>query len=117
MQNIKSFKDLIVWQKSILLNKDIFRLVKTLSKEDIYTIGSQMQRSAVSISSNIAEGFNRGSKKEYVYFLRIAYGSCAELETQLIILSDIYKLKQIENCIALNVEIQKMLNTIIKNFK
>ncbi|QQG41097.1 MAG: four helix bundle protein [Candidatus Levyibacteriota bacterium] len=80
-----SYKDLIVWQKSIELVKCIYQLTALFPKEEIYGIISQIRRSSISIPSNIAEGYRRRSHKEYLQFYAIAYGSALELETQLII--------------------------------
>ncbi|PIR88665.1 MAG: four helix bundle protein [Candidatus Harrisonbacteria bacterium CG10_big_fil_rev_8_21_14_0_10_44_23] len=80
---IKSYKDLIVWQKSMNLVTEIYKLSKTFPKSEIFGLTSQIKRSAVSIPSNIAEGSRRGSKKNFRHFLLNAYGSGAELETQL----------------------------------
>jgi len=82
---MSSYKELIVWQKSIQLVTDIYKLTKTFPKEELYGLASQMQRAVVSIPSNIAEGNDRNSSKEFSQFLRIARGSLAELETQIII--------------------------------
>lgn len=82
---MSSYKELIVWQKSIQLVIDIYKLTKIFHKEEIYGLSSQMQRAVVSIPSNIAEGNDRNSSKEFSQFLRIARGSLAELETQIII--------------------------------
>ena len=79
------FKDLIVWQKSMALTKEIYVLVKRLPKEELYALSDQMRRAAVSIPSNIAEGQGRTSPKEFAHFLSIANGSKAELETQLLL--------------------------------
>jgi four helix bundle protein len=84
-EKIKHFKELRVWQKSIEVVKDIYLVSKRFPKEEIYCLTSQMRRSAVSIPSNIAEGFRRIHRKENKQFLSIALGSTAELETQLII--------------------------------
>ena len=84
-EKIKNFQDLRIWQKSIEVVKDIYILTKKFPKEELYGLTSQMRRSAVSIPSNIAEGFRRYHNKEYKQFLYIALGSCAELETQIII--------------------------------
>lgn len=73
---VNSYKELIAYKKSYELAKIIYSITKMFPKEEIYGMSSQMRRSAV---SNIAEGYRRGSK-EYVQFLRIALGSCAELE-------------------------------------
>jgi len=84
-EKIKNFQDLRIWQKGIEVVKDIYILTKKFPKEELYGLTSQMRRSAVSIPSNIAEGFRRYHNKEYKQFLYIALGSCAELETQIII--------------------------------
>jgi four helix bundle protein len=82
---IQNFKDLRIWQEGIKLVKDIYLLTKNFPKDEIYVITSQMRRCAVSIPSNIAEGFRRYHNKEYKQFLYITLGSCAELETQVMI--------------------------------
>ena len=81
---IESFKDLIVWQKSMSLVKEVYVITSNFPKSEIYGLTSQMRRAAVSIPSNIAEGKKRKTKNDYVQFLRIANGSAAELETQLL---------------------------------
>lgn len=80
---MSSYKDLIVWQKSMQLVKMIYQLSEHFPKQEIYGLTSQMRRCAVSIPSNIAEGSRRGSRKDYRQFLLIAYGSASELETPL----------------------------------
>ena len=110
---INSYKDLIVWQKSLILVKEVYKITELLPKNEVFGLISQMRRSAVSIPSNIAEGRQRSSRKDFVQFLRIAQGSCAELETQLLITKDIYpEIKQgkIEESVT---EIQKMLSSMI----
>lgn len=87
---IQSYKELIVWQKSIELVKDIYHLTDQYPKSELYCLISQMRRAAISIASNIAEGYKRRQLGEYVQFLGIANGSAAELETQIIISKDIY---------------------------
>ena len=113
---IKDYKDLIVWQKSMDLVVEIYRLIKKLPKEEIYGISDQMRRSAVSIPSNIAEGYNRVSVKEYVRFLYMIKGSRAELETQIFICIRLGYLTESDCEIALNLltEISKMLTSIIQ---
>ncbi len=103
-----SFKDLIVWQKSRMLVKMVYGVCATLPKSEEYGICSQARRSSVSIPSNIAEGYRRRNLKEYLQFLGIAAGSSAELETQLILIEDIYNVStKIE--LDLLDEVQKML--------
>ena len=80
---IKKSRELDVWKLSMEIIVDIYEYTKTFPKEEIYGLVSQMRRAAVSIASNIAEGFNRYHNKEYRQFLYIALGSCAELETQI----------------------------------
>ena len=115
-EKIKNFQDLRIWQKGIEVVKDVYILTKKFPKEELYGLTSQMRRSAVSIPSNIAEGFKRYHNKEYKQFLYIAMGSCAELETQIIItyeldyLDDTNKIKIIEKLKY----ICRMINQLIK---
>jgi len=88
-EKIKIFQDLRIWQIGIEVVKNIYILTKKLPKEELYGLTSQMRRSAVSIPSNIAEGFRRYHNKEYKQFLYTALGSCAELETQIIIANEL----------------------------
>ena len=109
------FKELKVWQKSIDLVKEIYNLTKLLPLEEKYDLSSQMRRAAISISSNIAEGNSRNTKKEYVNFLGISRGSNSELWTQLIICNELGYLneKETEKAISLCEEISKMINSMI----
>lgn len=84
-KTIKSFRDLKIWKEGIEVVKKVYNITKKFPKEEQYGLSSQMRRAAVSIPSNIAEGFRRKHNKEYIQFLNIALGSCAELETQLVI--------------------------------
>jgi len=85
---VRDYKELIAYQKSYELVLLVYRLSGSFPKEEIYGLTSQIRRAAVSIPSNIAEGFMRGSK-EYAQFLKIALGSAAELETQVSISKDL----------------------------
>lgn len=82
---IKDYKDLIVWQKGIEIVDNIYSITNKFPKAEIYGLASQMNRAAISIPSNIAEGFVRHHPKEYRQFLYISLGSCAELDTQIVI--------------------------------
>jgi len=82
---VRSYKELDVWTKGMEVVNHIYAITEEFPSKELYGLAAQMQRSAVSIPSNIAEGFARGHTAEYVQFLRIALGSRAELETQLII--------------------------------
>jgi len=81
-QQIKTYRDLVVWQKSMALVTDVYKTTKSFPKDETYGIVSQMRRCAVSIPSNIAEGYGRNSSSDYVRFLRMAMGSLYELQTQ-----------------------------------
>lgn len=109
---INSYKDLLVWQKSIELCDLIYGLVKLLPVEERFALADQMRRAVVSVPSNIAEGYCRKSTGDYIRFLRIAFGSLAELETQIIFC---HRRKYFQNEVVLTeIEIlMKMLNSLI----
>jgi len=111
---VTHYKQLIVWQKSMELVKEIYLISNSFPTEEKYGLASQMRRAAVSIPSNIAEGYRRGTK-EYKHFLSISDGSTAELETQLLIAENLYHHIQYKNAFSLITEIQKILSTIIRN--
>ena len=77
-----SFKNLKVWQKSMELVKLVYELTKSFPKEEVYGLNSQMRRAAISVASNISEGSQRTSDKEFEHFILMSRGSLAELETQ-----------------------------------
>jgi four helix bundle protein len=83
MNQIKSHKDLKVWQESMTLVVTIYKATENFPKQEIYGLTSQIRRATVSILSNIAEGAGRKGKKEFIRFLYIALGSLSEVETQL----------------------------------
>ena len=97
------------------LVKELYQISHSFPKEEIYGITSQMRRAAVSIPSNIAEGYGRGHEKELIQFLYIALGSASELETQLIICKEIAYLteEEFDRLNSLNIEIVKMLSSLI----
>src|SRR5680860_1287225 len=97
---LTSFKELIVWQKAMELAREIYDISKKLPPEEMYSLSSQIKRSAISIPSNIAEGHKRGTK-DFVRFLVISYGSSAELETQLILCSSIYPKINVDKALSL----------------
>ena len=113
---VRCYRDLIVWQKAMELAVEIYKLVKKLPKEELYTLSDQMRRAVVSIPSNIAEGQARNSTKEFIQFLSIARGSNAELETQLLLCVKIEYLADmdIKQSMQLIEEIRKMLHALIK---
>lgn len=112
---VNSYKELVVWQRAMELVVAVYELTEKFPKEEIYGLTSQMRRAVVSIPSNIAEGRSRGTRKDFTQFLRIAYGSGAELETQIDIIKALPQTKSL-NCDkvdSLLCEVMKMLNTII----
>ena len=84
-RKVKSYKDLQVWQKGIEITDYVYEITSFFPNEERYGLTSQLQRAAISIPANIAEGFGRHSRKEFIQFCRIALGSCSELETHLLI--------------------------------
>ena len=112
---IRSYQDLIVWQKSMEMVKLIYSLTKRLPKEETYGLSDQLRRAAVSIPSNIAEGAGRFNTKDYVHFLRIARGSKNEIETQLLICEQLGYLSKEDISVSLQLcdEIGKMLNAML----
>lgn len=116
---VLDYKELIIWQKSMDLVSEVYKLVKKLPREENYALSDQIRRSAVSIPSNIAEGNSRDSTREYNYFLSVARGSIAELETQLFLTERIGYLESddLKNAFDLITEIRKMLTKIKQNLR
>lgn len=109
----KSFRELIVWQKAKIVALETYTLTSAFPKEEIYGLTSQMRRAAISISSNIAEGYNRFHEKEKKQFLAIAYGSGSELESQIEIAKELFPehdYSKIEDSLS---EVMKILNSFL----
>lgn len=113
---IHSYKELIVWQRAMELVAETYSVTEVFPKEEMYGLVSQMRRAAVSIPSNIAEGRHRGTKKEFIQFLRIALGSMGELETQMEIAKMLPKTKRLnfEKMNDLILEVERMLRSMIQ---
>lgn len=109
-----SYKNLIVWQKSVLLVKQIYQITQKFPSDEKFGLVSQMRRAAVPVPSNIAEGQARRTTGDYIHFVSNAEGSLAELETQLIIAIELNfcPKNEAENSFALMLEIRKMLNAL-----
>ena len=104
----KSYRDLIVWQQAFLITEEVYKLTQKLPSSERFGLISQLQRCAVSIPSNIAEGQQRNGPKEFKQFLGIARGSAAELSTQLLLVNKIYSIET--NDLVERIEgVQKML--------
>ena|SRR3989338_4625218 len=114
---INSYKDLIVWQKAMELVVEIYKLTESFPKEELYGLTSQIRRSVISIPSNIAEGSRRVSRKDFRNFLMIAYGSGAELETQIEIAKKLAFTRMSEFTAVDNLlcEVMKILNKMTHN--
>lgn len=108
----KSYRDLLVWKKSLVLAKSVYQITEGFPQREHYGLSAQIRKSAISIASNIAEGSARFGDKEFIHFLMIARGSLAELHTQLLLSQEIGYLDEtnftlLENSID---EIGRMLN-------
>lgn len=114
-----NYQKLTVWQKSIELTKDIYKVTTKFPSSELYGLVSQMRRSSTSIPCNIAEWNQRNTNKEHINFLYIAKWSAAELETQIIISNELTFLAEKEKNDLLNKveEILKMLASFIKTLK
>jgi four helix bundle protein len=112
------YKDLIVWQKSIDLVAEVYKLTKKFPREELFILTAQIKRCAVSIPSNIAEGSKRSTKKDYRHFLLTALGSGAELETQIIIAKKLVFINpdDCKNVDLLLDEVMRMLTKMTKDF-
>jgi len=117
MANKSTFRDLIVWQKAILLTKRVYQVSQTMPQAEKYGLTMQMRRAAVSVASNIAEGNARQSTRDYLHFLSIARGSLAELETQIIIAHELKMIGNTESVMALLQETRRILQGLIESLR
>ena len=118
-QKIRSYKDLIVWQKSVQLVTDIYELTKTFPVDERFGITSQLNRASVSIPTNIAEGWGRETSKNYLQFLRTSRGSVMEVQTLLVISKNLNYLSEqaFESYSIKMEEVGKILHGLIKSIK
>lgn len=116
---MNNFRDLNVWKKAVELATRVYEVTENFPKTEQYGLTNQIRRSVVSISSNIAEGAGRKSKKGFKQFLHISTGSCYELETQLTISQNLNFLDgaEYETVKEKLIEIQKMIYSLRKNLK
>lgn len=110
----KSFKDLVVWQKSRDLAVIIYRLTDNFPKSELYGLTSQMRRAVISISSNIAESYHKFHEKEKRQFLAIAFGSGSELESQIEVAKVLFSNLQYDQSINILQEIMRILNNFLQ---
>lgn len=119
MGEVRSYRDLTVWQESMNLAENCYKLTRSFPKEEIYGMVSQVRRSAVSIPANIAEGYGREYRQEYIQFLRIAQGSLKELETHLILSQrvELTTSDQIDSILKQSESVGKLLRALIRSLQ
>ena len=120
MGEIKSYKDLLIWQKGITIVNLIYQLVRSFPQEELYALTSQLKRASISIPSNIAEGYGRNTDKSFSHFLDISRGSLFEIETQLHIANELgfVTTQHLYNEILSQIEEEsKMINAFSKTLK
>ena len=120
MSGIQSYKDLLIWQRGIDIVSLVYQLISDFPKDEIYALSSQIKRSAVSIPSNIAEGYGRQSTQSYIQFVKIARGSLCELETQLLVAEKLgfVKLESLYSDIIKQItEESKMINSFLNKLE
>jgi four helix bundle protein len=114
---LKNFKELNVWQRAYQLCLEIYKITKDFPREERYGLTSQIRRAAVSIPSNIAEGYGRKTRREYIQALYVAYGSNCELDTQILLCGDLgfikgEDLKRLQEVVG---DVERMLKGLIKS--
>lgn len=114
---MESYEDLIVWQKAYQLVLDMYRITKDFPADERFGLVQQMRRAAVSIPSNIAEGWGRGTRKDYTRFVEMARGSSYELQTQLRIASDLGYMRHDDPIHDLISEVEKLANGLVRSLK
>lgn len=114
-----NFKELLVWKKSIELVTEIYEITSVFPSEEKFGLVSQIRRASVSVPSNIAEGNSRRSSADYIQFLKIARGSSAEVETQIIISKNLGFIEELKcnELLSKITEIMKMINGLINYIK
>lgn len=115
---VRNFKGLSVWKRAYELALEVYSCSGGFPQSEAFGLASQMRRAAVSVVSNIAEGYGRGHRTEYMQFLRMAYASAGELETQLLLSKDLGYLSQdgFDRASSLLLEVQKMLGSMLRRF-
>jgi four helix bundle protein len=119
MTQIKTFRDLVIWQKSMTLVTEIYKITKTFPNDETYCLTGQMRRCAISIPSNIAEGYGRNTTNDYIRFLRVAISSLYELQTQLEISLNLKYLdgKIFQRYSEAAREIERMLSSLMRKLE
>ncbi len=115
MEKIRSFKDLIVWQKSHELALEIYKITKDFPQDEKFGLVSQMRRAAVSVAANIAEGFKRRTTKDKINFYNTSQSSLNELEYYIVLIEDLRYADSLDKIKFLIEEVGKMLNGLISS--
>jgi four helix bundle protein len=112
---VESYRDLKVWQRAIEMTLAIYHVTSSFPKEELFSLTSQIRRAGVSVASNIAEGYGRGSKGEYKQFLAMARGSNFEVQTQLFLATKLGygNPTDLKTADDLSTEVSKMLNSLL----
>ncbi|MBS3735258.1 MAG: four helix bundle protein [Phycisphaerae bacterium] len=119
METLRSYKDLVAWQKAVDLVEYVYRLSGTWPQEERFGLVSQIRRAAVSVCANIAEGFGRSRKADYLRFLDIAAGSANETETHMVIADRLgfADAEEAERAIAATQEVQRIIRGLIRSIR
>jgi len=112
---VESYRDLKVWQRAIAMTLEVYRATADFPRDELFGLTSQLRRASVSVASNIAEGYGRSSRGEYKQFLGMARGSNLEVQTQIVIATELRfgSLKHLKEADVLSNEVAKMLNTLL----
>ena len=115
----QSFRDLVVWQRSIELTTDVYELTSKFPESERFGLTNQMRRASVSIASNVSEGYGRSTKGEHVQFLGHARGSCSELETQIVIAKNLGfgATQNLQSTETLCNDVGRLLGALIKSIR
>ena len=116
---LKTYRELVVWQKAFRLCTDVYQLTKRFPSDERFGLTAQLRRAAVSVPSNIAEGYNRSTKQDYLRFLWIANGSLAELETQLMLARELGlgAREDLSETLESVEEVDRMLRALMRSLK
>lgn len=116
---LKTHKELVVWQKAYALSILMYRITRQFPEAEKFGLTGQLRRAAVSVVSNIAEGYNRGSRRDYVRFFLVTSGSLAELDTQLMLARDLEygSRERVDEALQLAAEVERMLKALIRSLR
>ena len=118
-QPVRSYQDLIVWQKAMELVTKIYQVSNKFPRDEVFALTSQLRRAAISVPSNIAEGQGRSSRKEFIYFLGNAKGSLSEVETQILIARNLSYVsdEDLNTLLDLSAEVGRILNGLLTSLR